>query len=75
MTIRIVFGAITLCLWSKQHGQLQYLLHRHALMCVVPGQIGGKTDMGEEIHTKGWTLLFDTELLRNTELGRRMAYR
>ena len=55
------------------YGQLQYILHRHALMCVAPGQIGGKTDMGEEIHTKGWALLFDTELLRNTELGRRMA--
>ena len=55
------------------YGQLQYVLKRHALMCVAPGQIGGKTDMGEEIHTKGWALLFDTELLRNTELGRRMA--
>ena len=55
------------------YGQLQYVLHRHALMCVAPGQIGGKTDMGEEIHTKGWALLFDTELLRNTELGRRLA--
>ena len=55
------------------YGQLQYVLHRHALMCVSPGQIGGKTDMGEEIYTKGWALLFDTELLRNTELGRRMA--
>ena len=55
------------------YGQLQYVLHRHALMCVAPGQIGGKTDMGEEIHTKGWALLFDTELLRNTELGRRMT--
>jgi AraC-like DNA-binding protein len=55
------------------YGQLQYVLHRHALMCVSPGQIGGKTDMGEEIHTKGWALLFDTELLRNTELGRRMS--
>ena len=42
-------------------------------MCVAPGQIGGKTDIGEEIHTKGWALLFDTELLRNTELGRRMS--
>ena len=47
------------------YGQLQYVLHRHALMCVAPGQIGGKTDTGEEIHTKGWALLFDTELLRN----------
>jgi len=55
------------------YGQLQYDLHCHALMCVAPGQIGGKTDQGEEIHTKGWALLFDTELLRNTELGRRMA--
>jgi AraC-like DNA-binding protein len=55
------------------YGQLQYDLHRHALMCVAPGQIGGKADTGEEIHTKGWALLFDTELLRNSELGRRMA--
>jgi len=55
------------------YGQLQYDLHRHALMCVAPGQIGGKTDMGEEIHTKGWALLFDTQLLRNSELGRRMT--
>lgn len=45
------------------YGQLQYVLHRHALMCVSPGQIGGKMDMGAEIHTKGWALLFDTELL------------
>ena len=54
------------------YGQLQYDLHRHALMCVAPGQIGGKADTGEEIQTKGWALLFDTELLRGTELGRRM---
>ena len=55
------------------YGQLEYVLHRHALMCVAPGQIGGKADTGEEIHTKGWALLFDTELLHNSELGRRMA--
>ena len=55
------------------YGQIRYTLSQHALMCVAPGQIGGKTDTGEEIHTKGWALLFDTELLRNTELGRRMA--
>ena len=54
------------------YGQIRYTLHQHALMCVAPGQIGGKTDTGEEIHTKGWALLFDTELLRNSELGRRM---
>ena len=55
------------------YGQLQYDLHRHALMCVAPGQIGGKTDTGEEIHTKGWALLFDGELLNGTDVGRRMS--
>ena len=55
------------------YGLTTYDLHRHALMCVAPGQIGGKADTGEEIHTKGWALLFDTELLHNSELGRRMA--
>jgi len=42
-------------------------------MCVAPGQIGGKTDTGEEIHTKGWALLFDGELLNGTDVGRRMS--
>ena len=55
------------------YGQIHYTLNQHALMCVAPGQIGGKTDTGEEIHTKGWALLFDTELLRNSELGRRIS--
>ena len=55
------------------YGQIRYTLSQHALMCVAPGQIGGKTDTGEEIHTKGWALLFDTELLRNSELGRRIS--
>ena len=54
------------------YGQIRYDLSRHALMCVAPGQIGGKADTGKEIQTKGWALLFDTELLRNSELGRRM---
>ena len=29
------------------YGQLQYDLHRHALMCVAPGQIGGKAGVAE----------------------------
>ena len=56
------------------YGQIRYTLSQHALMCVAPGQIGGRTDTGEEIHTKGWALLFDTELLRNSELGRRISH-
>lgn len=55
------------------YGQVQYVLNRHALMCVAPGQIGGKTDEGDEIQTKGWALLFDPELLRGTELGQHMS--
>ena len=38
-----------------------------------PGQIGGKSDTGEEIQTKGWALLFEPELIQGTELGRRMS--
>ena len=55
------------------YGLLRYDLHQHAIMCVSPGQIGGKSDTGEEIQTKGWALLFDPELIRGTELGRRMS--
>jgi len=54
------------------YGLSTYDLHRHALMCVAPGQIGGKADTGEEIQTKGWALLFDPELLHGTDLERRM---
>ena len=52
------------------YGLTTYDLHRHALMCVAPGQIGGKADTGEEIHTKGWALLFDPEIIHGTGLER-----
>ena len=55
------------------YGLTEYDLHYHALMCVAPGQIGGKADTGEEIQTKGWALLFDPELLHGTDLERRMS--
>lgn len=58
---------------NLSYGQIRYDLHRHALMCVAPGQIGGKSDTGEEIHTKGWALLFDPALLHGTDLERRMS--
>lgn len=56
------------------YGRINYDLARHALMCVAPGQIGGKTDTGEEIHTKGWALLFDPELLHGTHLDAQMSH-
>lgn len=55
------------------YGLTTYDLRRHALMCVSPGQIGGKADTGEEIHTKGWALLFDPELLHGTDLEHRLS--
>ena len=54
------------------YGLTTYDLHRHALMCVSPGQIGGKADIGEEIQTKGWALLFDPLLMHGTDLEKRM---
>lgn len=54
------------------YGLSTYDLRRHALMCVSPGQIGGKADTGEEIQTKGWALLFDPELLHGTDLEHRL---
>jgi hypothetical protein len=58
---------------SLTYGLVNYDLHRHALMCVAPGQIGGKTDEGEEIQTQGSALLFDPALLSGTELAHRMS--
>ena len=55
------------------YGLTTYDLHRHALMCVAPGQIGGKADTGEEIQTKGWALLFDPQLIQGTDLEKRLS--
>ncbi|MBO5553383.1 MAG: AraC family transcriptional regulator [Paludibacteraceae bacterium] len=55
------------------YGTLQYNMPQHTLMCVAPGQIGGKEDAGEIIHAKGWALLFDPKLLHDTFLGKQMS--
>ena len=54
------------------YGTLQYNMPQHTLMCVAPGQIGGKEDAGEIIQAKGWALLFDPQLLHDTFLGKQM---
>ena len=54
------------------YGMVNYDLAHHALMCVAPGQIGGKTDDGLPHRSKGWAFLFDPALLVGRELGRRM---
>ena len=55
------------------YGTVQYTMPQHTLMCVAPGQIGGKADTGEIIQAKGWALLFDPKLLHDTFLGRQMS--
>lgn len=54
------------------YGMVNYDLAHHALMCVAPGQIGGKTDDGLPHRSRGWAFLFDPALLAGRELGRRM---
>lgn len=54
------------------YGVVNYDLAHHALMCVAPGQIGGKTDDEQQHSAKGWAFLFDPALLVGRELGRRM---
>ena len=54
------------------YGTVHYNMPQHTLMCVAPGQIGGKTDTGEIVKAKGWALLFDPELPHRTFLGSQM---
>lgn len=54
------------------YGTVQYTMPQHTLMCVAPGQIGGKTDTGEIVQASGWALLFDPKILNDTFLGRQM---
>lgn len=42
------------------------------LICVAPGQIGGKEDDGERIELDGWALLFHPDLLHGTQLDKRI---
>ena len=40
------------------------------VICVAPGQIGGKEDNGERVMLTGWALLFHPDLLRSTPLSK-----
>lgn len=40
------------------------------VICVAPGQIGGKEDNGERVMLTGWALLFHPDLLRDTPLSK-----
>ncbi len=53
---------------NLQYGCGKYDYRESTLLCVSPGQIGGKEDDGETISISGWALLFHPDLLHGTQL-------
>lgn len=45
-----------------------------SLICVAPGQIGGKEDNGERASIGGWALLFHPDLIHGTQLGKEIRH-
>lgn len=54
------------------YGCGRYDYNQGTLLCVAPGQVGGKEDNGERVSITGWTLLFHSDLLRGTPLEKRI---
>ncbi|MDO4160053.1 MAG: helix-turn-helix domain-containing protein [Prevotellaceae bacterium] len=54
------------------YGCGQYKYGESTLLCVSPGQIGGKEDNGETCDIKGWALLFHPELIQGTFVEQKM---
>lgn len=50
------------------YGCGKYDYKKGTVICVAPGQIGGKEDNGEQVMLTGWALLFHPDLLYNTPL-------
>lgn len=50
------------------YGCGRYDYRQGTLLCVAPGQIGGKEDNGESVSITGWALLFHPDLLHGTPL-------
>ena len=54
------------------YGCGKYDYKKGTVICVAPGQIGGKEDNGEEVRLTGWALLFHPDLLHGFPLERRI---
>ena len=54
------------------YGCGRYDYNQGTLLCVAPGQVGGKEDNGERVSITGWALLFHPDLLRGTPLEKRI---
>ena len=55
------------------YGCGKYDYKKGTVICVAPGQIGGKEDNGERVMLTGWALLFHPDLIRGTSLGRNIG--
>ncbi len=53
---------------NLDYGCGRYDYEKGSLMCVAPGQIGGKEDDEERVSITGWALLFHPDLLHGTPL-------
>lgn len=53
-----------------KYGCGDYDYKKGTLMCVAPGQIGGKEDNDETVSISGWALLFHPDLLHGTQLAK-----
>lgn len=51
-----------------QYGCGRYDYKESTLLCVSPGQVGGKEDNGEMVSISGWALLFHPDILHGTRL-------
>ena len=54
------------------YGCGKYDYKKGSIICVAPGQIGGKEDNGEEAMLTGWALLFHPDLLHGFPLEKRI---
>lgn len=55
------------------YGCGRYDYKNGSLICVAPGQIGGKEDNGERVSIGGWALLFHPELIHGSQLEKEIS--
>ncbi len=53
-----------------EYGCGKYDYRGSTLLCVSPGQVGGKEDNGETVSISGWAILFHPDILHGTRLER-----
>lgn len=57
---------------NLSYGCGKYDYKNGTMICVAPGQIGGKEDNGERVSLSGWALLFHPDILHGTPLERKI---